>query len=133
MSELTILRSVDIENEVRLALEPYFTVYVPPLPEKFTVPSLEITRVGGVDTNKVDTFDVVIDSRADLEADADVNLRNAVGALKTIARLQTSVIRHVEVNSIGSWGSDPVRPDLSMCTARLRLTVHQEITIIGGN
>lgn len=127
---MEILRSIDIENVVRMALTDYFQIYCRPLPEKFTVPSLEVSKVGGTDKSTIDTFDVVLDSRAKSEADADELLRNAIGALKQIAKEQTTELRYVEVNAAGSWGSDPVRPDLAMCSARLRIVAHQEkITI----
>ena len=130
MANLDILMSEDIEDIVRLALNPYFTIYVRPLPSKFKVPSLEVTSVGGEDLNKIDTFDIVLDARAKEDAEANELLRKAIGALKEIARLQTTAIRAVDVNTSGSWGSDPVRPDLSMYSARLRVTVHQKITTI---
>ena len=127
---MEILRSIDIENVVRMALTDYFQIYCRPLPEKFTVPSLEVSKVGGTDKSTIDTCDVVLDSRAKSEADADELLRNAIGALKQIAKEQTTELRYVEVNAAGSWGSDPVRPDLAMCSARLRIVAHQEkITI----
>ncbi len=127
---MEILRSIDIENIVRLALTDYFTIYCRPLPAKFTVPSLEVQRVGGTDSNTIDTFDIVLDSRAKEPADADEQLRNAIGVLKQVAKDQTTAIRFIEVNSSGSWGSDPVRPDLAMCSARLRIVAHQEKTTI---
>lgn len=127
---MDILRSVDIENIVRIALSDYFEIYCRPLPSKFKVPSLEIQRVGGSDRNTIDTFEVVLDSRAKSEAEADELLRNAIGALKKIAEDQTTAIRFVTVNASGSWGTDPVRPDLAMCSARLNIVAHQEsITI----
>lgn len=127
---MEILRSIDIENVVRMALTDYFQIYCRPLPEKFTVPSLEVSKVGGTDKSTIDTFDVVLDSRAKSAADADELLRNAIGVLKQIAKEQTTELRYVEVNAAGSWGSDPVRPDLAMCSARLRIVAHQEkITI----
>ena len=129
-NELEIIRSIDIEDVIRTALSGHFTIFCRPLPAKFTVPSLEISSVGGTDENEVDTFDVVLDARAQEDAEANELLRNAIGALKTIAKQQTTAIRHVTVNTSGSWGSDPVRPDLAMYSARLRLTAHQEsITI----
>lgn len=127
---MEILRSIDIENIVRLALSDYFTIYCPPLPAKFTVPSLKVQKVGGTDANTIDTFDIVLDSRAKEPADADELLRNAIGVLKQVAKDQTTAIRFIEVNSSGSWGSDPVRPDLAMCSARLRIVAHQEKTTI---
>ena len=127
---MDILRSVDIENIVRIALSDYFEIYCRPLPSKFKVPSLEIQRVGGSDRNTIDTFEVVLDSRAKSEAEADELLRNAIGVLKKIAEDQTTAIRFVTVNASGSWDTDPVRPDLAMCSARLNIVAHQEsITI----
>jgi hypothetical protein len=127
---MEILRSIDVENIIRLALTDYFQIYCRPLPEKFTVPSLEVSRVGGTDKSTIDTFDVMLDSRAKSEAEADELLRTAIGALKQIAKEQTTPLRHVEVNTSGSWGTDPVRPDLAMCSARLRIVAHQEKIII---
>jgi hypothetical protein len=127
---MEILRSIDVENIIRLALTDYFQIYCRPLPEKFTVPSLEVSRVGGTDKSTIDTVDVVLDSRAKSEAEADELLRTAIGALKQIAKEQTTPLRHVEVNTSGSWGTDPVRPDLAMCSARLRIVAHQEKIII---
>ena len=86
---MEILRSIDIENVVRLALKDYFTVYCRPLPSKFKVPSIEVQTVGGTEQSTIDTFDVVLDSRAKEEAEADELLRNAVGVLKTVAKEQT--------------------------------------------
>ena len=85
-----------------------------------------MTQVGGSDENKVDTFEVVLDSRADTEAVALEYLRNAVGILKAVTKKQSTAIRHVTVNSSGSWGADPVRPDLAMCSARLAIVAHLE-------
>ena len=129
-NDLEINRSIDIEDVIRTALSGHFTIYCRPMPAKFTVPSLEISSVGGTDENEVDTFDVVLDARAQEDTDANELLRNAIGALKAIAKKQTTVIRHVTVNASGSWGSDPVRPDLAMYSARLRMTAHQESIII---
>ena len=129
-NDLEINRSIDIEDVIRTALSGHFTIFCRPLPAKFTVPSLEISSVGGTDENEVDTFDVVLDARAQEDAEANELLRNATGALKAIAKKQTSAIRHVTVNASGSWGSDPVRPDLAMYSARLRITAHQESIII---
>ena len=129
-NDLEIIRSIDIEDVIRTALSGHFTIFCRPLPAKFTVPSLEISSVGGTDENEVDTFDVVLDARAQEDADANELLRNAIGALKVTAKKQTTAIRHVTVNTSGSWGSDPVRPDLAMYSARLRITAHQESIII---
>lgn len=127
---MKIERSIDIENVVRIALSDFFTTYCRPLPAKFSLPCIEVQRVGGSDRNTIDTFNVVLDARAKDEAEADEILRNAIGALKKISDDQTTAIRSVTVNSSGSWGSDPVRPDLAMCSARLNIVAHQENTII---
>ena len=128
MPNITFNRSIDIENAVRLALNGLFTIYCRPLPKSLTLPCLEVQQVGGTDANTIDTFEIVLDARAKDEATANELLRNAVGVLKEVAKLQTSAIRSVTVNSSGSWGSDPVRPDLAMCSARLRVVAHQEKT-----
>lgn len=127
---MQIVRSIDIENVVRIALSDYFTTYCRPLPAKFSLPCIEVQRVGGSDRNTIDTFEVVLDARAKDEAEADELLRNAIGALKKISDDQTTAIRSVTVNSSGSWGTDPMRPDLAMCSARLNIVAHQEITTI---
>lgn len=127
---MEILRSFDIENIVRKALSDYFDIYCRPLPSKFKTPSLLVQKVGGTDKNTIDTVDIVLDARAKTEAEADQLLRNAIGVLKQIAKEQTTPIRMVSVNSSGSWGTDPVRPDLAMCSARLNIVAHQESTTI---
>ena len=82
--------------------------------------------MGGTDSNTIDTFTVSVDARAKTEAEANETIRNAVAILKSVAKLQTTEIRRVVVNSSGSWGKDPVRPDLAMCTATLLVTAHEE-------
>lgn len=118
--------SIDIENEVYKALSPFFQIYCRPLPKNLITPSLEVTQVGGSDTHSIDTFEVTLDSRAEIEADALELLRKAIGTLRKVAEEQTTAIRYVSVNSSGSWGSDPARPDLAMCSARLQIVAHLE-------
>ncbi len=127
---MNILINIDIEDVIRLALKDYFTIYCLPLPEKFKTPSLLVQRVGGTEDNKIDTFSVTLDARAKTEKAADELLRMAIGTLKEIAKMQTTEIRAVTVNASGSWGNDPVRPDLAMCTARLDVVAHQIKTTI---
>ena len=123
---MEIQRSIDIEDEVRQVLAEHLTAYCRPLPKDFTVPCILVSQVGGSDRNQADTLEVVLDSRANGEADALLTLRNAVGILRQAAKSQTSAIRSITVNSSGSWGLDPVRPDLSMCSARIRVVAHLE-------
>lgn len=119
-------RSVDIEDEVRMALDDYLTVYCRPLPASYTLPNILVSQVGGSDADKIDTFEVVLDARGETEGGALLTLRNAVGILRKAAEDQTTAIRFVQVISSGSWGRDPVRPDLAMCSARLRIIAHLE-------
>jgi len=123
---MQILRSIDIEDVIREALSSYVTIYCRPLPEHYSLPCILVQQVGGRDESTIDTFEVVLDSRASNEAEASEYLRNAVGILREVARLQSSEIRNVTVNSSGSWGNDPVRPDLAMCSARIRVIAHLE-------
>ena len=124
---ITIRRSVDIEDEVRLALKDHITTYCRPLPKDFSMPCILVTQVGGSDqSGQIDSFDVTLDARATNAADANETLRNAIGILRKAAGDHKTAIRHVEVNSSGSWGTDPVRPDLSMYSARLRVVAHLE-------
>ena len=123
---MKISRYIDVEETIRAALADYMTCYVKPLPADFTVPSIEITAVGGSEDNTIDTFDVVLDSRAADEYTAQLNLRNAVGLVKAIAHSQTTALRFAKCNTLGSWGKDPVRPELAMCSARLNVTAHAE-------
>ena len=123
---MKITKSIDIEDEIRRALDPYLTVYVRPLPAEYSLPHILITQVGGTESQTIDTFAVVLDSRAATEADAIGYLNTATGLLKAIAREQTSAIRHITINSTGSWGRDPVRPDLAMCSARIEAVAHRQ-------
>lgn len=120
---MRIERSIDIEDAVRLALADHLTAYCRPLPKDYQLPCILVSKVGGSDRDKIDTFEVVLDARGRTEYEADLTLRNAIGVLKAA---EDTPIRYVTVNSSGSWGSDPARPDLAMCSARLRITAHIE-------
>lgn len=122
---MIIKKSIDIEDEVRQALKDYLTVYCRPLPAEYLLPHILITQVGGTVRQTIDTFEVVLDSRAETEAMAVEYLNTAKGVLEQVAKEQTTAIRHIRVNSSGSWGIDPVRPDLAMCSARLEIVAHQ--------
>lgn len=122
---MIIKQSIDIEDEIRKALDPYMTVYCRPLPAEYDLPHILVTQVGGMDSQTIDTFEVVLDSRAETEAAAIEYLNKAKGIVRQTAKEQTTALRYVIVNSSGSWGVDPVRPDLAMCSARLEITAHQ--------
>lgn len=123
---MIIHKSIDIEEEVRAALEPHQKAYCRPLPADYSLPNILITQVGGTETDRVDTFEVVLDSRAETEAEALSYLNMAKAILIQTAKEQTTALRHVVVNTSGSWGADPVRPDLAMCSARISVTAHQQ-------
>lgn len=123
---MIIYRSEDIEEEVRLALKDYFTVYVRPLPAHFQVPSLLITAAGGNTRNTIDTFTVTISARAETDAEACELLRTALGTLEAEGQKQTGALRNVTINSLATWGSDPARPDLKLCTATVLVIAHRE-------
>ncbi len=119
---------IDVEEEIRSALSDYMTTYVRPLPDDFTVPSILITAVGGSEADEISAFDVTVDSRANDEETAQLNLRKAVGTIQAIAESQQTALRYVTVNTLMSWGRDPVRQELAMCTARIRVYAHKETT-----
>ena len=90
---MKIYKSIDIEEEIRTALSPYLTAYCRPLPAEYSLPNILITQVGGTQEGHVDTFDVVIDSRAAVEAEAlDAN-NTAIAVLIQTAKEQTTVFR----------------------------------------
>lgn len=122
---MIIERSYDIENMVREALKPYFSIYCKPLPVDFALPSLLVTVVGGNDDKKIDNFDVVLDARAYEESEAIELLLDAIATLKKIASEQTTNLRYVVINTVASWGNDPVRSNISLCTARLKIYTHK--------
>lgn len=124
---MIIKRSLDIEDVVREALEQHFTIYCRPLPKNFELPSLLVTAVGGSSEEKqIDAFEVVLDSRATTDKEAMDLLLDATATLEVIAHSQTTPLRWVVQTSIGGWGVDPVRPELSMCSARMTIYAHRE-------
>lgn len=127
---MKILKPVDVENEIRLALKNYFEVYCRPLPAKYGLPNLLITCTGGTTRNQVDTFTVVLDARGDTDATAYALLSDALGVLEEQGRQQHGALRNVMINSLARWGVDPVRPDLKLCTATVLVTCHRESTTI---
>lgn len=123
---MNILKPVDIENEVRLALKDYITAYVRPLPKSYKLPNVLVTATGGRSSDTIDTFVVTLDARAETDADAFDTLSNALGVLEAQTQNQVGALRHVTINSLARWGADPVRPDLKLCTATVLVTVHRE-------
>ena len=126
---MKISRSIDVEETIRSILSDYLTAYCSPLPADFSTPCILVTVSSGSSesTNtgkgKIDSFTVVLDSRHELEETAMEYLRNALAILEASTG---EAIAHVTTNSLYYWGSDPVRPDLSMCSATLQVTAHRE-------
>lgn len=111
---MIILKSIDVEDVIRQALSGYMIAYCRPLPASYRIPNILVQQVGGTVANTIDTFEVVLDARANTEAEASETIRTAIGLLRAVAAAQTTALRYVSVNSSGSWGTDPVRPDLAM-------------------
>lgn len=127
---MKILRPVDIENEIRKALDDYITAYVRPLPDNFVTPCTLIVCAGGSSENTVDKFIVTLQTRAETDAEALELMNTTIGILESQAQSQVGALRFVQLNSLASWGSDPVRPDLKLCTATVIVTAHRDnITI----
>ena len=127
---IQIQTSVDIEYEIQKILDSYMTVYCRPLPANFSMPCILVTKVGGSDLDTIDNAEIVLDARAERESQAVTLLNKAVGVLRKVSRESTTPVRHIQVTSSGSWGVDPVRPDIAMCSARLSVTAHLENTTI---
>lgn len=123
---MNIKRSVDIEDEIRKALDPYVQAYVRPLPANFSTPSVLIEMTGGTSKNTIDTFVVKLSSRASTDADALELMRNVIGILEAQTDAQIGALRYTTQNSLASWGNDPIRPDLKLCTATMLVTAHKE-------
>lgn len=123
---IEILKPVDIEEEIRVALSEYVTAYVRPLPEEYALPNTLIAATGGSSKDTIDTFTVSLDTRAETDAEAYDTMATSIGLLQKLAANQVGALRKVEINSLGRWGSDPVRPDLKLCTATVIVTAHRQ-------
>ena len=53
---MIIERSIDIEDAVRQALADHLTAYCRPLPRDYRRPCILVSKVGGTDRDKIDTF-----------------------------------------------------------------------------
>ncbi len=122
---MIIYKSIDIEDEIRQALDPTIQVYVRPLPANFTTPSILVELMGGTSENTIDTFTVRLSSRAELESDALDLLRTALGVLEYKAKNQFGFLRFSSEQNLMNWGSDPVRPDLCLCQATVLVVAHK--------
>lgn len=133
---MEITRSIDIENEIRKALVNHVTIYCKPLPKDFRTPCILVACVGATsrynwsNQANMDGFDVTLDSRAEDDEAAVDTLRTALGILEAVTARQGQAFSRVIVNTFSSSINDPVRPDLKLCTARLRVLAHRETITI---
>lgn len=123
---MNILKPVDIEDEIRLSLKDYVKVYCRPLPETYELPNVLISATGGSSKDTIDTFTVSLDTRAETEAEAYNVMSTVIGLLQQQGANQVGALRNVSLNSLARWGSDPVRPDLKLCTATVIVTAHRQ-------
>ena len=123
---MNILKPVDIEDECRNALKDFITTYNRPLPANYTIPNVLVTATGGSSKDTIDTFTVVLDARAETDAEAVDVLNTAIGLIEAQASLQVGALRSVFINSLYRWGNDPVRPDLKLCSATVLVTAHRQ-------
>lgn len=123
---MNINRQIDIEDEIRLALKDYFEVYCHTLPKDYGLPNVVVDQTGGNSSNTIDSFQIKISVRAKNDADAMDTMRNVLGVLERQTEQQFGALRHIAVNSMASWGSDPVRPDLRLCTMTAIVIAHRE-------
>ena len=126
MTSINILKPIDVENSVRLALADYFNIHATPLPADYSLPCLSATASGGNSRSTIDTFMVILSARAETNAEALEYLTNALGVLEVQVSKQVYGLMNVSLNNLYSWGNDPVRPDLKMCSATLLITAHRE-------
>lgn len=130
---MNILRPVDVEYEIVKALQDYLTIYPRPLPENFSTPCILVTATGGTSSNEIDNFKVTLDARAETDEDAYDLIRTAQGLLEAQANNQFGALRHVMTNSLASWGTDPARPGLKLCTLTVLVIAHRELISITQN
>ena len=121
-------RSIDIEYKIQRVLNQHMTAYCRPLPKEYALPNILVTRVGGTELTDwsgqghLDRFTVVLYCRAEDDGTAQETLSKAVAILKN-----SSEFRNVTNNTdLGSWGSDPVRPDLHLFSVTLIVSASLE-------
>lgn len=121
---MIINKSQDIEYLVQQTLDPYITTYCE-LPKSYGLPNIVVRRVGGTElvdwagTGHLDNFSIQLYCRAEDEGTAQDTLSRAVGILKASDNFR-NVVNNTD---LGSWGSDPVRPDLALFSVMLIISV----------
>ena len=121
---MIIKKSKDIEYLVQQTLDPYIKTYCE-LPKNYVLPNLVVRRIGGTElvdwsgTGHLDRFTIQLYCRAEDEGTAQDTLSKAVGILKASDNFR-NVVNNTD---LGSWGSDPVRPDLALFSVTLIISV----------
>lgn len=123
---MTILVSVDIEKEVVAALKDKFNVCLRPLPETYNTPITLVEILGGTSDKTIDTFTVRLSTRAKTNGDALNTLQQILGYLDYQTKNQVGKLSFSTEQNLTSWGNDPIRPDLCLCTATVQVIAHKE-------
>lgn len=123
---MEIERKIDAEDELRQIMTGHVKTYSRPLPASYQLPHAEVSVVGGTEGEKIDTFDLLINIRAETEAEASETMRNYLAIAKKEIESQKTAFATFAVNSQWSWGRDASRPDLALCQARVIVKAHPE-------
>lgn len=123
---MIIKRSIDVEKETNDLLKNYFNTCLRPLPEKYTTPITLIELMGGTSTDTIDTFTIRLSVRAKTNGEAVTTMRNVLGVLDYQTKNQVGKLCYSTEENLTSWGNDPIRPDLCLCTATVQVIAHKE-------
>lgn len=123
---MNVLVSIDVEKEVVTLLKNKFNVCLRPLPEKYQTPITLVELMGGASENTIDTFTIRLSTRAKTNGEALTTLQTVLGFLDYQTKHQIGKLRFSVEQNLTSWGSDPVRPDLCLCTATVQVIAHKE-------
>lgn len=123
---MLIEESIDIEDAVRLAIQPYLTakVYTHKLPSKLSLPCVRVMRTGGTRKDGVDTHVIAIQYRAKNDSQAEMLANEGNAVLEAVTRKGDTPLRSCQLITHGNWGADPSRPDLSMRQASFSIATH---------
>lgn len=123
---MLIEESIDIEDAIRLAIQPYLSasVYTRKMPAKLSLPCVRVMRTGGTRKDGVDTHTVAIQYRAKTDAEAESLANEANAVLEAVTRRGDTPLRSCKLITHGNWGADPSRPDLSMRQAAFSISTH---------
>lgn len=123
---MKIEKSIDIEDAVREALEPYMSekIYVHELPKKLKTPCVRVMRTGGTRKNGIDVHMIALQYRAKTDAEAELLANTTNAIFEAVVKQGDTPLRACELISHGNWGADPSRPDLAMRQAAYNVATH---------